>query len=189
MEQLQLIVREAVAAAVGASQVPASLGADIGAAVAAGIAANTRKKVTFAEYDPKTVWVPNKKTDLKLTRPYFQNGSKMEPTQLFQREKALLERITHSGRYINRLCEVIVTMDGSQESVNLRYHNKTADQRFENARHWRDLTHMPEQVVEAQEREDTEAAETKLATEELRRMGQDALARRRSTTATEAVPA
>ncbi len=128
----------------------------LGDAIAAGIAKAQPKKISFGQYDPKTVFHPNKATAVKFTRVYYDNGHMISWETCFDKEAALLNRITHSGRYIDRLVEVQVVSEGGDESVHLRYNNRTADQRFTNKGKWRDLTDMLEQIVKAQDEENAE---------------------------------
>lgn len=124
----------------------------IGDAVARGMAANApRRKVNFGEYDPKTYQQPDKTKTLKLNRDCFQNGAWMNPNSMFNEEIDLLNKITHSGRYINRMVEVILVPDGAVDQVHLRYANKTIAQRIELTKHFRDLADMLRQIVAAQE--------------------------------------
>lgn len=134
----------------------ADLGKIIADGIAAGLAANNPKKVTFGQYDPKTPFHPNKKQALKLTRECYENGYLMRETQLFNAEIALLNKINRSGRYIDRLVEVIVRNDGSEEVVELRFKNRTVDQRFELKGRVRSMLDMLEQIVAAQDIENAE---------------------------------
>lgn len=115
-----------------------------------------RRKITMAEYDPKTPWHPKKSEALKLTRVCFQNGFTLNADQLSNREIELLNRIDRSGRYIDRLVEVILRDDGSEDTVEIRYRNKTNDQKNDIARHVRSLEDMLTQIVAAQEQAEAE---------------------------------
>lgn len=115
----------------GAPSIDMSSFADlIGRAVAQGIAVSMpkeRRKVTFGEYARTAVnsFHPNKETEQKLRRVTFQNGGELAHPTLFDEEIALLNRITHSGRYLNRLVEVTVRDEGGgTETVYISYNSK-----------------------------------------------------------------
>ncbi len=150
----------------------AAFGEAIGNAVAAGIArTQPRRKVTFGEYDPKTAFQPDKNKTLKLNRDCFQNGAWMKPTNLFNEEIDALNKITHSGRYIDRLVEVVLIPNGAVDEVHLRYNNKTMAQRLENKGKWKDLADMLRQILVAQalERAEDEVAGANRARQSARR--------------------
>jgi hypothetical protein len=129
----------------------AYVGKIMGDAVAAGIAKNQpKRKKTFGEYDPKTAFQPDRRKTLKLNRPAFQNGAWINPVNLFNHEIDALNKITHSGRYIDRLVEVVLVANGADDEVHLRYNNKTMAQRLENKGKWRDLGDMLAQILVAQ---------------------------------------
>lgn len=133
------------------------LGRTIAEGVSAGMAANApKRKIGIAEYDPKTAFLPNKKDAVQLTRACFQNGAQMRPVNMFPEEIRLLNAITHSGRYIDRLVEVVLVPNGADDEVHLRYNCKTIDQRFELKGKVRNLVDMLTQVVEAQAAERAE---------------------------------
>ncbi len=163
MEQFQALL-----ASVGSN----NSGPGLADAIAALTANAPRRRKTIGEYDPRTYVQPDKSKALKLTRDCYQNGTPMYAENINNEEISLLNRITHSGRYINRVVEVVVASNGTVEEVYLRYNNRTNDQRNNNSRLWNSLTNMLTQIVEAQEAEDKEAAETKEAMAELRRRGQ-----------------
>lgn len=122
----------------------------IGTQIADGINAARPKKVTAGQYDPKTPFHPNKKKAKRLARPMYQNGTRLMPNRMFDREIELANQIVRSGRYINRLIEVIVRQDGADEVVELRYKNRTIDDRMEHKGAYRDLTDMLTKIVEEQ---------------------------------------
>lgn len=129
------------------------LGETIGSAVASGIEKNTRKKVTYGEYNQRghSSFHPRPKSETPvLKRQCFENDARMNPVTLFDEEINLLNKITHSGRYCNRMVEVIVSQDGSEEALYIRYHNSTPDQRFELKGQCRDLIDMLKQITTAQ---------------------------------------
>lgn len=112
----------------------------IGRAVQAGITATERKKVTFGQYiakggtspfHPNSAKYPDGASHPKLTHQCYQNGSLLFVDTLHDEEVELLNRITHSGRYCERLVEVIVSNEGQvDEMVDIRFNNKTPDDRF-----------------------------------------------------------
>lgn len=96
-------------------------------AIAKGISASTRRKVTFGEYEAnkRTSFHPDPLNRKQLSRPYFQNGGAINFNTVFDEEVELLNRITHSGRYIDRLVEVSVRdSGGGEETVHITYNNK-----------------------------------------------------------------
>jgi hypothetical protein len=154
----------------------ADLGTTIGAAVASGIAQTTRRKVTNGEYEQRgriNSYHPKGKAETPtLKRQVWQNDTLLQQSTLFDREIDLFNRITHSGRYMDRKVEVIFTED----DVYIRYNNKTADQRFELKNHFRSLIELLEKVVKDQEAEDKEAKETaeyQLAEKQLRQAAKE----------------
>lgn len=138
-------------------------GAELGAAIAQGIANATPRKVSFGEFArrPDPVYHPQGKAGPQMKRPYFQNGTKLEYANTHDAEIALLNRITHSGRYINRLVEVVVSQDGADDVVDIRFSNKTTDLQIELKGHCRNFLDMLQQIVDAQEMEDLEAEDRK----------------------------
>lgn len=129
----------------------------LGAAIAKGIADGMAsiappRKVTSGSYNPQGPFQPkNKKLVAKLKRAAFQNGAKINPRFLFNAEIDLFNRITRSGRYINRLMEVIVRPDGGDEVVELRYNNKSFDQRYSLKGDAKDMTAILTAIVEEQD--------------------------------------
>lgn len=120
--------------------------------IAAGMAEAMRqyapKKISIGQYDPKNPFHPDKRTPKpQLTRHCFQNGTRMDPISMFDEEINLLNSIVRPGRYINRLVEVIIRDEGGDRTLELRYKNRTADQRFENVKQFRDLVEMLRKVV------------------------------------------
>lgn len=130
--------------------------------IAAGIAKTQRNKVTFGQYDPRTSFHPVKKDAPKFTRKYFQNGVEISWDTTHDREVLLLNRITHAGRYLDRKVEVVLIEDGSDYMVDIRYNNRTTDDRSVLKGLARDLTDMLTQIVTAQEAEDRDAEDDKL---------------------------
>lgn len=123
----------------------------LGAAIASGITSTQpKRKVTNGEYACLSAQQPDKRKSLKLTRVCYQNGGFMNPTKLTNGEITLLNQIHRSGRYIDRIVEVIIGRDGSEDAVDFRYNDKSVDQRMENKSHWRSLEHMLQQIVDEQ---------------------------------------
>lgn len=129
----------------------------ISAGVASGIQATApKRKVSFGEYDPKTTCHPSKAKASRMTREYFQNGFKAEHDTTSDTEIDLLNQITHSGRYINRLVEVLVNKDNIDEVVYINWNCKLPDQRFGVMGFARNFEDMLKQIVDAQKAEDEE---------------------------------
>ena len=156
-----------------------TLGNVIGQSVAKGISSTTRRKVSIGEYvqSGHSSFHPKPKSETPiLRRNCFDNGAWMNPINLFDEEIVLLNKISHSGRYFDRKMEVIVAYDGSEEVLQFRHNNATADQRFDLAqyygfvktKHKSQLQAMLERIVEEQEAEDKDAEETRAINEELR---------------------
>ncbi len=140
----------------------AAMGQAIAKGVSDGMAANAPiRKVTFGEYirTGYNPFHPEGKAKMpKPARKYFQNGVELPLELTHDREIALLNRITHSGRYIDRMVEVIYNTDSADESVNIRWNNAEINERFEMKGKARDFTDMLTQIVAAQELEDREQA-------------------------------
>lgn len=132
-QQLKQMIDEAIEehaealSATPAEALTSDMGTQIGEAVAAGMAKNQRPKVTYGQYikrvhsslhpDPA---LPN---GPRLLRQYWINGHHEDEQNLLDAEIRLLNQLTHSGRYINRLVEVIVANEGLDEIVQVRYDN------------------------------------------------------------------
>ncbi len=140
------------------------LGQVIGNAVASGMAASAPpRRMTIGEYIRRgkiNQYHPDPKVKLKFTREYYQNGRLIEFATCFDREVELLNQITHSGRYIDRLVEVVVEQNGSEEAVDIRFSNKK-DKAFELKGKARDFTDMLQQIVAAQAEERAEMEDEK----------------------------
>jgi hypothetical protein len=107
---------------------------NMGAAIAKGIEDARPQKVTIGQYEAspgRNPFHPNKSKSKQLKHEWFQNGQYMFWETLLDREVELLNQIHRSGRYINRLIEVIVTTEGSQTRGDLRYRNRSIDDRLE----------------------------------------------------------
>ncbi len=138
------------------------LGQIIAEGIAAGIAEARPKKVTMGQYDPKSSFHPNKYKVPGLKRKVFQNGYQCDPGTLHDDEIRLLNRITHSGRYLDRRVEIgLVDEGGGDQYITINYPNRTADMRMENKSLFRNFKDLLAQVVEAQEAEDADELERK----------------------------
>ena len=163
-EQLKTMIADAIAAdraTNGSGVSAANLDTQgLGEAIAAGIAKSTRRRVTIGEYAQRpTARHPLGPAGPKLKRDCYQNGFRLYYSNLDDHQIELLNRITHSGRYVNRMVEVILNADSSEEVIDIRYKNRTRDQMFELKNHTRNFTDMLEQIVKAQEEEDRIDAE------------------------------
>jgi hypothetical protein len=129
MENLQALaatITQAVMAGLKAQQgsVPDNLGETIGNAVASGMSASTRRRVTVGEYLARmNAGRPS------LTRICWQNDHEIRETVLSAEEINLLNQIHRSGRYVDRLVQVIIGFDAGEEVVYIRYHDK-GDHKF-----------------------------------------------------------
>lgn len=154
--ELQQMITDAIAEAKGNSPDFAAMGESIGASVAAGMAKSERRKVTFGEYQkkPHSTTHPDPKypNGPLLTHECWINGDRAVTSSLNDREITFLNQLTHSGRYINRLVEV---MFGADE-IRIHWNNKTNDQRNEAAKMWRSFEDMMGQIIAAQVVEDRE---------------------------------
>lgn len=124
------------------------LASAIGASVASAMEARDSKgrKVTFGEFQRK-----RNVGKTKLTRHVFQNGFQLNPSRLKNNQIELLNRLNRTGRYIERKIEVLIREDGADEFIEIRYANKSADQRMELRGYIRNFTDMLEQIVKEQD--------------------------------------
>ena len=123
-----------------------------------------RKKVTYGEYTRN-----RNKNRPKLRRESYQNDARIEPDSLSIAEISLLNRITHSGRYIDRKVEVVINTDSAEEVVYIRWHNRTADQRSDLKGLAPSFENILQQIVTAQEAEKATAVAKKEEKEATRR--------------------
>ena len=134
----------------------------LGQAVAQGVAsampARSVEKMTFGQYQKRL-----NAGRSKMRRPYFENGIHQEGLVLTNAEIDYLNQIDRTGRYINRLVEVIVRQDGADEVLEMRWNTKR-DAMFELKGYARNFEDIVRQVVEAQkaEREHDEAKEHRI---------------------------
>src|ERR1035437_3587304 len=159
---LTQMIADAVSAAQSNQPNFAQMGEAIGAAVSVGMAKATRKRKSYGEYirTPHSTTHPDPAfpNGPVLRRETLINGWRAQTDMLHDREIDLLNRLTHSGRYLNRLVEVLVQLNGPEEDVQIRWNTKTTDQRFDAARHWTDLEAMLDKIVTVQVEEDAEEA-------------------------------
>ena len=127
----------------------ADIGKQIADGIAAGIAASSGpKKKTIGQYTREH------KRKVSLTRPVMDNGKLLIEDRLTDKEIVLLNQIRRSGRYLGRKIEVIVRSLGddiADESVEIRYSDRTPDQRLTNARLFRDFEELVNKIVIEQE--------------------------------------
>lgn len=102
-----------------------------------------RRIVDFGEFSEKGLakspfnWSKTEKRFLTdgekptLTRQCYQNGYRLQEEKLHPEEIEMINLVTRPGFYIERMVEVIIREDGSSETLELRYKNKTPDQRSE----------------------------------------------------------
>ncbi len=128
---------------------------ELGNAIAAGMNQHQPKRVTVGQYLKKAHSPFHPSGPAKtLARVCYDNGVRMQADTLHDKEIDLLNRITHSGRYFHRKVEVIVTDDGGDQTVSIRYPCATPDQRFEMKDEFRNFIECLEGIVLAQEEED-----------------------------------
>lgn len=101
-----------------------NLGEVIGNAVADGMSKSTRRKVSVGEYLARI-----RKGRPILTRRIWQNDKEVLEQVLTNDEILLCNDLHRTGRYIDRLVECIIGMDGADEVVYLRYNDK-GDHKF-----------------------------------------------------------
>jgi hypothetical protein len=127
---VKLVTASVVAALASQPQsasIPDNLGSVIGDAVAAGMTKNQRRKVTIGEYIAR---LNAGRPEMK--RRFLVNNIEMLPgdRRISNAEIDLLNQINRTGRYINRLVEVIIGADGADEVVHFRYNNRKPDHQF-----------------------------------------------------------
>ncbi len=157
-EQMIKLVSAAVVSALQAQPsgnvIPDNLGVVIGDAVAAGMTKNQRRKVTIGEYIARL-----KAGRPEMARRFFQNNVEMLPgdMRVSNEEIVLLNKVNRTGRYINRLVEVVVGQDGAEEVIYFRYNNRKPDHQFAlMSAGVRDFRTMLEMIVDAQAIENAE---------------------------------
>ena len=142
----------------------AALFKSLGLAVGEGMKATTRPKMTFGECSQREAAKKH-----KLTVTAFQNDKQVSATQLTNAEIDLLNRVSRSGRYIERQVEVIFNDTSGERIVLLRYNDATADDRFRMRGDVRNFEDMMRQIVTAQDAENAEDEAQRDAIAEIRR--------------------
>lgn len=134
--------------------------ADMGKMIADGIAEGLNRlaprKVTFGQYIARQPKKP------ALLRPFSQNGYNVPVITLKSEEIDLLNKLHRSGRYIDRKIEVIIRNQGREvadQSVELRYSNRTPEQKIEFAKLSKDLTDLLQKILLEQEAADEKELE------------------------------
>lgn len=125
-----------------------NIGTVIGNAVAEGMTRNQRRKITVGEYVARL-----KAGRPEMARRFYQNNVEMLPGdwRITPAEITLLNKINRTGRYINRLVEVVLGQDGTEEVVHFRFNNRKPDHQFAlMAAGVRDFETMLQMIVEAQ---------------------------------------
>lgn len=122
---------------------------DLGKAIAEGIASQNPKKLTFGQYQAR-----ENRGRVKLRLKAYQNGIPIDESVLSNEEIKLFNQIDRSGRYIDRRVEVLYNDDMGEKSVDIRYKNKTADDRFEFRGFVRNIADLLKQVIEANKADD-----------------------------------
>jgi hypothetical protein len=121
--------------------------AAIAAAFQQTLATVAPKKVTMAQLRPKTPFNPEAKTGRKLVRATYQNGTKLNPTFLTDREIALVNQLK-PGKFVGGLVRVVERDHGPDKEIHILYENKTAEQRIALKDQARNFTDILTQCVE-----------------------------------------
>jgi hypothetical protein len=131
LNALAATVTQAVMAGLKAQQgaIPDDLGETIGNAVASGMSKSTRRKITIGEYINRMNTLPDGTRRPTLARICWQNDHEIRENVLSVAEINLLNQLHRSGRYIDRLVQVIIGFDAGEEVVYIRYHDK-GDHKF-----------------------------------------------------------
>lgn len=131
-----------------------TVGRVMGDAVAHGIEKTQRRKVTVGEYMQREGSVFNTKRP-RLKRESYQNGYRLTQINSSDEEIRLLNQITHSGRYLNRLVTVALSDDGNGgEQLDIRWPCKTRDQQMNLKNEARNFVEILTQIVTVQKEED-----------------------------------
>lgn len=192
-EQLQELIRDGVVAVTTQMQAEAAaettrfgqldtdkLGEVIGTAVANGMAKIQRPKVSFAEYIRRpyscyhTTGVGDNQRP-KLKSEIWINGAPAMAHNVTDEEIRFLNQITHSGRYCDRLVEVIERQDASTPTFEIRFSNKIENYMPLHAK-WPNLEAILRAIVDQQL---VEAEEKVLQDEERARLRLEAVERAR----------
>lgn len=128
------------------------LGESIGTAIANSLGGLIpAKKETYGQYVRR---MAQKNPKPKLDRPCYDNGALCQEWTLSAKDIELFNRIERPGFYIQRKVQVIIRnfdMPKSDQVVEIRYSDKTIDQRFENKGLFRNFTDLLRQVVDEQD--------------------------------------
>ena len=133
--------------------VPAeTIGQQIADGITQGLAQMAPKRIKpgSALFDPKSPF--RSKKGPRLRGSLYQNGILCNEDQMYDAEITLANQINTSGRYINRLVEVILSDDAGVRVVLIKYPDKTIDQRMENKNHWRSFQELLEIIVRDQKK-------------------------------------
>ncbi len=146
----------------------------LGSAIAAGISKAQRRRLSLGEYitQPNRMQFhpdPSKRVQPRPGFNYFQGGTWINPDLTTDVEMALLNRLTHSGFYLDRVVEVVfMPLSATDTNVIVRWNAKLPDQRNEFARVARNFLDALEQIVKIQEQEDQDEADMQALRKEMR---------------------
>lgn len=131
--------------------VPASIVSDMGRVIADAIRDSAPKRVTVGQYDPQSPFHPDKKTQAKLKVTCVKNGMVLNHATLHDAEVRLINQLK-SGRYINRLVEVILrpAEPGEMPVVEIRYKWATMNDRLAVRAHWSSFKDLLEKIIAEQ---------------------------------------
>ena len=108
------------------------------------------KQVPISRYLAKTPWNPTgSKQRPKLRATFLQNGYEIREAFVTDEQIHLLNQIK-PGRYINRKVEVVERNEHGNHSIELRYNNKSIEDRMELKTEARNLTEMLQRIVNEQ---------------------------------------
>jgi hypothetical protein len=111
------------------------------------------RKVTYAEYKPRTPFNPSGNRNRRApSRVVYQNGGRVNPRMLFDEEIKLLDQL-RPGRYLDKLVTVreVEGTEGAPNELHIEYAYRTPDQRLALATRVRSLVAMLRQIVNEQE--------------------------------------
>lgn len=104
-------------------------------------------KVSIADFKPVTAFNPTGARRRRLKRTVYQNGARMNPALLTDKEIALLDKVK-PGRYCEGLVTVHEVQRGGNTEVHLAYANKTLEDRMALKNVARNLQDMLEQCCQ-----------------------------------------
>jgi len=112
------------------------------------------KKVPYSKREPRSPFAEGKtrKQRLKLKYNFYQNGYRVPPKSLFDREIELINQLT-PGRYAGNLVTVKKIESGNEEmdTIHIMYRNATFDQRLSINQEFKGLAGMMERCVKEAE--------------------------------------